>query len=304
MASPSERARLFLAATAIEVGKEIDRLLPPEDERPATIHRAVRYAVFGGGKRLRPALALAAAGASGANADRLREILPAASALELIHTYSLVHDDLPALDDDDLRRGRKTTHVVFGEAMAILTGDALLTIGLEWLARHPEGDRFAVARGRVLAEVADAIGSRGMIGGQVEDLEATGSAGGDADRLAFIHRTKTGRLITASLLLGAMLAGADDLRLALVREYGDTLGLAFQIADDILDVTGTAESLGKSAGKDAAQGKLTYPGLYGLDEARRRLEKERGRAVELAARIEGTDGLLGSFAALVADRNS
>ncbi len=302
--TPSEAARRFLADATPAIEAALDRFLPPENERPATIHKAVRYAVFGKGKRLRPALALAAAAACGAGDEEQAALLPAAAALELIHTYSLVHDDLPALDNDDLRRGRPTTHKVFGEAMAILAGDALLTIGLEWLGRFPEGDAHALRRSRALGAVADAIGTRGMIGGQVEDLEATAAVGGDADRLAFIHRAKTGRLITASLLVGAIHAGADADRLAIVAAYGDSLGLSFQIADDILDVTGTPESLGKSAGKDAAQGKLTYPGLFGLDEARARLDQERERAVTLAAKIETGSGVLASLAALVADRTN
>jgi len=305
----SDAARRFLERTTPEIESTLDRLLPPETERPATIHRAVRYAVFGKGKRLRPALAIAAAEACGATRAILEEILPAAAALELIHTYSLVHDDLPALDNDDLRRGRLTTHKVFGEAMAILAGDALLTQGLDWIGRFPEGNSRAGARSRVLAEISEAIGTKGMIGGQVEDLEASSgshadSRDADTDRLQFIHRAKTGRLITASLLLGVIHSGGDDSKVARLRSYGDSLGLCFQIADDILDVTGTAESLGKSAGKDEAQGKLTYPALYGIDEARRKLQAERERALDLARQIEGGTNLLASIAALVADRSS
>ena len=300
---PSDAARAFLAASLPRIEETLGRLLPPADTRPATIHAAARYAVFGKGKRLRPALALAAAEALGADDAALGRLLPAACGLELIHTYSLVHDDLPALDDDDLRRGRATTHKVYGEAIGILAGDALLTLGLDALGRYPEGNEHAVRRTRAFLEVTEAIGMSGMIGGQVEDVEATGDAAGDADRLAFIHRTKTGCLIVASLLVGAVHAGADDALLGITREYGRALGLAFQIADDILDVTGTAEQLGKTAGKDAAQRKLTYPALYGLDEARRKLDTERSRAVALAGELP-RGAVLASLAELVADRES
>jgi len=304
----SDRARAFLASAAERVEAALDRHLPPESAWPEELHRACRYAVFGRGKRLRPALSLAAAEACGASTALLDEILVAACGIALVHTYSLVHDDLPALDDDDLRRGRPTTHVAFGEAMAILVGDSLLTLGLDWVGTRPAGDVHALRRTRAFTEVVRAIGTEGMIGGQVEDLAATGDAGTDdaarSRRLTRIHHAKTARLITASLLHGAFLADADDARVALFRRYGDALGQAFQIADDILDETGTAATLGKSAGKDRAQGKLTYPALYGLDAARERLAGERTEALEAAREIEGDDGLLASLAVLVSDRES
>src|SRR5438128_7718833 len=211
----------------------------------------MRYAVLGGGKRIRPIVAFAAAEACGANADNL--LVPIA-ALELIHTYSLVHDDLPALDNDDLRRGRKTTHVVFGEAFAILAGDALLTEAFAWLS-SPGGNL------RAINEVAIAIDSKGMIGGQVADLEG----GSTLDRLQFIHENKTGKLLTASVVLGGILAGARGDQIDALRRYGHATGLAFQIVDDLLDIEANAATLGKTAGKDVAQGKLTYPALLGVD---------------------------------------
>lgn len=269
------------------VEQTIDQEMPPPDRRPASIHEAMRYAVLGGGKRLRPILAIAAADACGADpVPLLRPIC----ALELIHTYSLVHDDLPALDDDDLRRGRKTTHVVFGEALAILAGDALLTEAFCWLSEPVAG----VDPGRQLQAariVARAVDSAGMIGGQVADLEAESLETRTQDRavlideLAFIHRNKTGRLLTASLELGGILAGADEARLAHLRAYGEAIGLAFQIVDDLLDLEGSAETLGKTAGKDVAQGKLTWPALLGGEAARTRVDELVKTAEESAAMI-------------------
>src|SRR4051812_4699098 len=214
----------------------------------------MRYAVLGGGKRVRPILAIAAAEACGADATPFMQQI---AALELIHTYSLVHDDLPAIDNDDLRRGRKTTHVVYGEAFGILAGDALLTEAFVWLSA-PGGSL------RAINEVAVAVDSKGMIGGQVADIEG----GSTLERLQFIHENKTGKLLTASAVLGGLLAGASDAQLDSLRRYGHATGLAFQIVDDLLDVEEDAATLGKTAGKDIAQGKLTYPALLGIDAAR------------------------------------
>ena len=253
------------------VERTIDGNLPAATTPPPVIHEAMRYAVLGGGKRIRPILAIAAAEALGADVEPLRV---AFAALELIHTYSLVHDDLPALDDDDLRRGRATTHVVYGEAIGILTGDALLTEAFTWLAR-PVHTIPSERQLRAIAAVAQAIDSTGMIGGQVADLEATQSplaqAGGRSasfDQLNFIHRNKTGKLLTASVLLGGLLGNATEDQLVNLAHYGSALGLAFQIIDDLLDQEESSATLGKTAGKDAAQGKLTYPGLVGPEAAR------------------------------------
>lgn len=286
------------------VDAELDRLLPPADSWPRNLHRAIRHSVFAGGKRLRPVLALAAARACGGD---LEAILPAACGLEMIHTYSLIHDDLPALDDDDWRRGVATCHKAFGEATAILAGDALLTHGLGCFAEHPAGEGYDGAKVRVLREVVASIGTAGMIGGQVEDLEAE-KDGPDAERslarLEKIHAHKTGRLIRASLAVGGLLSFAPDTSLSLLDEYGEKLGLAFQIKDDLLDVESTREELGKETGKDVAHGKMTFPGLLGIEESRRCLSAAIDGARSAAARLESGDGPLGDLAGFVAARRS
>lgn len=266
----------------------------------------MRYAVLGGGKRVRPILAIAAAEAVGADIEPLRMHF---AALELIHTYSLVHDDLPALDNDDLRRGRKTTHVVFGEAIGILTGDALLTEAFSWLARAP-GDL------RAIREVAAAVDSKGMIGGQVADLEASvgtpfSPSPDDTDRLKpvlthldFIHRNKTGKLLTASVVLGGILGRASEEQIDALRRYGRATGLAFQIVDDLLDQEQTSAELGKTAGKDLAQGKLTYPAVMGASAARERVQALQAEAVESAARIGGPVNYLADIARYICERRS
>ena len=289
----------FLAAERGRIDGVLDVLLPPPDAWPARLHEAMRYAVFGGGKRVRPILARAACRAAGGDPERIVE---AACALELVHTYSLIHDDLPALDDDSLRRGRPTVHVAYDEALAILAGDALLTEAFAVLARWPAGETFAARRAAACSLVAEAIGSRGMVGGQVEDLAATGGPA-DAHRLDRIHGAKTGALIGAAVELGAMLAAAGGARRGEFAAFGRHLGLLFQVADDILDVTGTAASLGKSPGKDAAAGKLTYPGVFGLDEARRELDRLAGSLFGEAERLEGSGGTLGAMVTYVASRD-
>jgi geranylgeranyl diphosphate synthase type II len=278
------------------VDRVLDANLPPAATPPTVIHEAMRYAVLGGGKRVRPILAIAAAESLGAVIDPL---LAHFAALELIHTYSLVHDDLPALDNDDLRRGRKTTHIVFGEAMAILTGDALLTEAFAWLAR-PIAGVSADRQLRALQSVATAVDSRGMVGGQVADLEG----GTTLEQLQFIHRNKTGKLITASVLLGGLLAGADDAKLEALREYGQALGLAFQIVDDLLDREESSATLGKTAGKDAAQGKLTYPSLVGADAARAEVRMLLEAAERNADIIAGPVNYLTGIARFLCERRS
>ena len=274
--------------------------LPAADTPPAVIHEAMRYAVLGGGKRIRPIVAIAAAEACGANVDAL--LVPIA-ALELIHTYSLVHDDLPALDDDDLRRGRKTTHVVFGEAMGILTGDALLTEAFAWLAR-PVAGVDAAHQLRAVREIAIAVDSKGMIGGQVADVIATGADASTPELLDFIHRNKTGKLLTASVILGGLLANASDDEIDALRRYGNAVGLAFQIVDDLLDQEEDAATLGKTAGKDVAQGKLTYPALFGTDAARAKVESLLGEALRNAAMIAGPVNYLPGIARFICERRS
>ena len=280
----------YLARWRKEVDRTLEENLPPAKTPPAIIHEAMRYAVLGAGKRVRPILAVAAAEACGANPEPL--LVPFA-ALELIHTYSLVHDDLPALDNDDLRRGRKTTHVVFGEAIGILTGDALLTEAFSWLARSTNNSR-------AIREVAEAIDSKGMIGGQVADLEG----GSTLEQLEFIHRNKTAKLITGSVVLGGLLANASDEKIAALRRYGESTGLAFQIVDDLLDQERTSEELGKTAGKDVAQGKLTYPALIGSGAARKRLEELLQEAVDNAAVIGGRVNYLAAIARYICERRS
>jgi geranylgeranyl diphosphate synthase, type II len=246
----------------------LDRLLPLETQDPVSIHKAMRHSVFAGGKRLRPVLCMEAgrmvAGSLPAGIDEL------GAAVELLHTYSLIHDDLPALDNDDLRRGRPTCHKVFGEALAILAGDALQTRAYEVLAKL---NCPAEARVRIVAEIARGTGTvDGMIGGQVVDLEAERTAP-NAVMLEYIHRSKTGALIAASLVSGGLYAGAKDDAVVHLETFGRSIGLAFQIVDDVLDVTQTSEQLGKTAGKDTAAKKATYPALFGVDESLRKADE-------------------------------
>jgi len=298
--------KALLARERETVEEALHDLFPAAGQWPDRLWQAMAHAVFAGGKRIRPVLARLAHRAAGGDPA---EITYSACGLELIHTYSLVHDDLPALDDDVLRRGRPTVHVAFDEATAILVGDALLTEGLLLIARHPEGNGWAERRAAAVAMVADAISARGMVGGQVEDLEATGQIKGGVsgdlgETLERIHRHKTGALLRASVLLGAILAGVDTSQRRVFVDYGEDLGLAFQIADDILDATAAAEDLGKSPGKDEAAGKLTYVTLYGLELAQRRLDEVEQQLLERAEAIEGPDGELGALARFVCRRKS
>jgi len=257
------------------VDKSLDRYLPAAATKPATIHKAMRYSLFAGGKRLRPILCIAAAEACGGTAA---QAIPAACAVECIHTYSLIHDDLPCMDDDDFRRGKPTSHKVFGEGVAVLAGDALLTIAFEILATTEGSARYPIPV--QVRELADAAGSRKLIGGQVADLEGEGKKI-DAAQLKYIHLSKTSALLTSSIRLGAMSANATEKQLAGLTEFGKSLGLAFQVIDDILDVTQTSEKLGKSAGKDVAAQKATYPAIHGLEKSRK--EARRLTAAALAA---------------------
>jgi geranylgeranyl diphosphate synthase type II len=258
----------YLAARASEVGVELERLMPAESVEPVSIHKAMRYSLFAGGKRIRPVLCMEAAKTvAGHDVAGIAEV---ACPLEMIHTYSLIHDDLPALDNDDLRRGRPTSHKMFGEALAILAGDALLTYAFDVLAR--------AGNARLVAELARASGTLGgMIAGQVHDIEGEKQTP-TAELLERIHRAKTGALLKVSVRMGAIYAGADGAQLDALSRYGEHIGLAFQIVDDILDVVQDSAALGKTAGKDAAQGKITFPAVYGLEESRRMAEAERVNA--------------------------
>jgi geranylgeranyl diphosphate synthase type II len=257
----------YLAERRRAVDRALDHHLSPATAYPPVIHEAMRYSVFAGGKRLRPTLVIAGAEVAG---GALEAVLPTACAFELIHTYSLIHDDLPAMDDDDYRRGRLTSHKVFGEAMAILAGDALLTHALGLVAASfAAGQAPLDVMPRVVAEIVEAAGTAGMIGGQVVDIQSEGGSV-PAETLEYIHTHKTGALIRAALRVGALLAGAPEPTLAALTAYGERLGLAFQIVDDILDVEGSLETLGKTAGSDRRKQKITYPDHHGLEASRAR----------------------------------
>jgi geranylgeranyl diphosphate synthase type II len=268
----------YLAARQKKVDGALDRYLPKENVKPATIHKAMRYSLFAGGKRLRPILCLAAADACGGKIDHA---LPLACAMECIHTYSLVHDDLPSMDNDDFRRGRATCHKVFGDGIAVLAGDALLTIAFEIVSRAKPISRYNMSI--LLREIAVAAGSRKLIAGQVADLEAEGRET-NPEQLRYIHENKTAAILATSVRLGAMSANAKAKQLAAITKFGRALGLAFQIIDDILDVTQTSEKLGKSAGKDVAAKKATYPAVIGLDASRaeaRKLTRQAHNALSI-----------------------
>ncbi len=283
------------------VNDALDRLLPAEETIPASIHRAMRYSVFAGGKRLRPILTLSTGEAFGASTENL---LPAACAIEMIHTYSLIHDDLPALDNDDLRRGRPTCHKVFGEAMAILAGDALLTRAFQILSNPAHGSLSDSQRIRLLYELSNAAGTENaLIGGQVLDLESEGKEV-DTERLEQIHRGKTGAIIRAAVRMGAIIAGVDEGALAQLTTYAEKLGLAFQIADDLLDVTATSEQLGKTAGKDAAGNKATYVAVHGIETSKRLASHLSNQAIEALSGLDADTETLKLLARFVVDRNS
>jgi geranylgeranyl diphosphate synthase type II len=288
----------FMQVRQERVNRELDRLLPGEQTPPETIHRAIRYSVFAGGKRIRPLLAIAAAEAVSPDTPGVET---AACALEMIHTYSLIHDDLPALDNDDLRRGRPTCHKAFGEAMAILAGDALLTLAFETLAGAPFADHARVAMIAELAAAAGTVG--GMIAGQVHDIEGERQTP-SAWLLDRIHRAKTGALLRASVRLGAHCAGANAGQYDALSQYGSHVGLAFQIVDDLLDVEQPSETLGKTAGKDAAQHKITFPAVYGEVESRRMAEEELARAHAALTAFDGRADRLREIAALIVHRSS
>ena len=306
MTEPTESLQASWNAMRLQIEAALERAVQLSGECPPRLREAMAYSLLAGGKRLRPVLVLMACEACGGD---IEAAIPAACAIEMIHTYSLIHDDLPAMDDDDYRRGRLTNHKVFGEAMAILAGDGLLTLAFEIMARDV---RPAAVAASCCADLAFAAGACGMVGGQVADLEAESQSTSrvplnEADpqtraayavELEAIHRRKTGRLIRSALTLGGRIAQADVATLGVLDHYGTCIGLAFQIADDVLDVTGTQEKLGKGVGKDADLGKLTYPSLIGLEQSRQKAQElideaciaiapwgERGKQLQAMARF-------------------
>ena len=286
----------YVAERTARVDAILDRLLPSESTAPTRLHQAMRYSVFGAGKRLRPVLCLAAAEAIGGDTEPA--LIPAA-AVEILHTYTLIHDDLPAMDDDALRRGRATCHIAFDEATAILAGDALLTLSFEWLTQTrcaPPHSAIDLVR-----ELATASGSTGVIGGQMADIEGE-TTPLTIEQLVYIHTHKTGDLIRAAVRLGAMTAGATDVQLAALTAYAEHIGLAFQIADDVLNATGTAEQLGKAAGTDAALGKMTYVAVYGVEGAREKAAALITRAKAALADLPGNTEPLAALADYVVTR--
>ena len=288
---------LYLTETARSVDSFLDRVLPAGDGHPRPLGEAIRYSALAGGKRLRPALALAAAECSGGSSERT---MPVAAALEMIHTYSLIHDDLPAMDDDMYRRGKLTCHRKFNEAVAILAGDSLLTQAFEVLAgagEIPPADRV-----KIVAEIAGACGPAGLIAGQMADLEAEGGEV-DLPTLEYIHTRKTGALIQAAVRCGAIAAGAGADQLRALTSYGRRVGLGFQIMDDILDVEGDPEETGKATGRDRSLGKATYPALFGIESSRQRAGEVIGEAIGALAPFGAEADLLRGLARFVEERS-
>jgi len=289
----------YFAECRAVVDSELDRLLPGEEETPQRMHQAIRWSVFAGGKRFRPALLVASGEAFGAD---YHSLMPAACSLEMIHTYSLIHDDLPAMDDDNLRRGRPTCHVRFDEATAILAGDALQTLAFKTIA--DQGGLAPDVRIRLISELSQAAGTpAGMVAGQAEDLDAE-SRDVTTSELESIHRLKTGALIVAAARCGVIIAGAEEFELASITKYADSLGLLFQITDDLLDVTATAETIGKTPGKDARSEKATYPGVYGIKSARERAVEVHAEACSAVKGINQPTDRLTAIADFILNRSA
>lgn len=286
----------FFADVSRRTDEALDKLIPSEQTEPTRLYRAIRHSIFAGGKRFRPALVMAAGRVFDVPDERL---LSAASAVEMIHTYSLIHDDLPAMDDDDMRRGRPTCHVAFGEATAILAGDALLAQAFEILARDTQPGEVAA---RCVAELARAAGASELVGGQEDDLKAEFTNGG-LEHLERIHRRKTGAMIRVSLRLGGLVAQATDSQLAALDVYGEKIGLAFQIVDDLLDLTGDEAAMGKRLQKDSTKGKLTFPAVLGEAESRRRAAALIDEACSAVAVFGDRSAGLEALARYVVDRN-
>jgi geranylgeranyl diphosphate synthase type II len=281
-----------------KIDEALDAELPSADIPPALLHEAMRYSVLNGGKRIRPILCCAAASAAGG--DRKKALLPGL-ALEILHSYTLVHDDLPCMDDDDLRRGRPTAHIVYGEAQALLAGDALLTLAFEWMGRCPAPEPWP--SGQPTIELARYTGSRGTIGGQVEDL-AGEEAEPSRDRIEFIHLNKTAALLEVSCRLGSMVSGGSVEQTDALGRYARDLGLAFQIIDDILDEEGDTETLGKPAGSDSDRGKMTYPALFGIEESRRLARETMEQSLAHLDRPDLAADELRAIAQFIIDRNN
>jgi len=289
----------YLEQKRQDVDRFLDSVIPAENCPPATLHTSMRYSLFAGGKRVRPILAIAAYEAVGVSSPA---ILPCAAALELVHTYSLIHDDLPAMDNDDYRRGKLTNHKVFGEAMAILAGDALLTMAFDLISRNSLDGVDAVAQIRVVQELACGAGDAGMVAGQVADIEAEGK---DIDfaTLEGVHRWKTGKLIRAAVRIGGILAGASPAALKDLTAYAEEIGLAFQIADDVLNVVGSREELGKDAHTDASRGKKTYPAFFGVQGARQLADERVVSAIQYLQNFDSKADALRDIARYIATRN-
>jgi geranylgeranyl diphosphate synthase type II len=299
LAEPLNDLRDFFAQCRVQVDAELERLIPAEASAPTTVHAAIRWSLFAGGKRFRPALLLAVGNTFGAPANYL---LASACALEMVHTYSLIHDDLPSMDDDDLRRGRPTCHVRFGEATATLAGDALQTLAFQTIAE--DLNLSAETRVRLVSELARAAGTPyGMVAGQARDLEAESRAVSGAE-LESIHRLKTGALIVAAARCGAIIANADQSELESISDYAARLGLLFQITDDLLDVTATAQDLGKTPGKDARAKKATYPALYGIESARRQAVEIHEKTRATLTSVKRPTHLLTAIADYILQRNA
>jgi geranylgeranyl diphosphate synthase type II len=296
---PATNAREFFASCRPLIDTELDRLIPKETTEPVRLHRAIRWSVFAGGKRFRPTLTLAVGRTFGAPHEAL---LRAACAFEMIHTYSLIHDDLPAMDDDELRRGRPTCHVKFDEATAILAGDALQTLAFQTIAE--DENLSAEIRARVVAELARAAGTpSGMVAGQARDLDAESKAV-DAMTLEQIHLEKTGALICAAARSGAIIAGTNDQELEAITGFAANLGLLFQITDDLLDVTATAGAMGKTPGKDARSRKATYPAFYGIETTREQIKSSHAAAYEALEKVERPTELLRSITDFILGREA
>jgi len=294
--------KYYLAERIALVDAGLKKYLPSEATRPRRLHEAMHYSLFAGGKRIRPVLMMAACEAVGTDGAC---VLPAACAIEMIHTYSLIHDDLPAMDDDDFRRGRPTNHKVYGEATAILAGDALLTEAFVLLSNPLVWDAAVESRTicRVIQQIAGASGSLGMVGGQVVDMESEGQAIELAE-LEYIHRHKTGALISAAISVGGLIGGAEAHEEAALDAYGKAAGLAFQVADDILDIVGDQAELGKDVGSDQSRGKATYPALLGLDRARNYAQELKDRALQALEPLGEAATPLREIACYIVDRTS
>jgi geranylgeranyl diphosphate synthase type II len=290
----------YLSERKVLIEKALDNFLPGVDEYPSQIHQAMRHSVFAGGKRIRPILTIASCEIFGGN---IEQAIPTACAIECIHTYSLIHDDLPCMDDDDLRRGIPTCHKKFGEGIAVLAGDGLLTHAFQLLAMNHELAQISPQNTlRVIVDISKACSTKGLIGGQVIDLESENKKI-DCATLSYIHQHKTGALLTTSLRSGAILGNASDDELSIVTEYGNLLGLVFQITDDLLDIEGDLKLLGKTPGKDKQNNKATFPALYGIDKSKKLATEYANKAIEVLEPFAEKGLILKDIANYVLDRD-